>query len=95
MIRARIAVGGRVQGVFYRSRVRDIARRMGINGYVRNLYDGRVEVVCECGDEKQLSEFRDAIYIQENIGVYVDKLRIEEKNEEKAPMFKDFEIRYY
>ena len=45
--RKRIFVSGKVQGVFFRSSTRDKALELGISGWVRNLSDGRVEVVFE------------------------------------------------
>lgn len=44
----RCLVSGRVQGVFFRASARDVARQLGLNGYARNLPDGRVEVMA-CG----------------------------------------------
>ncbi|WP_379655766.1 acylphosphatase [Pseudoxanthomonas sp. UC19_8] len=44
-IAARFLVSGRVQGVFFRASTRDQARALGLDGYARNLADGRVEVV--------------------------------------------------
>ncbi len=41
-------VSGRVQGVFYRATTVDRARALGVDGYARNLNDGRVEVLA-CG----------------------------------------------
>jgi len=49
-IRARVFVSGRVQGVYYRANTRDAARTRNVDGWVRNLDDGRVEAVFE-GDE--------------------------------------------
>ncbi|MFB6143658.1 MAG: acylphosphatase [Halorientalis sp.] len=46
-VRAHVVVSGRVQGVFYRANTRDAARERGIDGWVRNLDDGRVEAVFE------------------------------------------------
>ena len=47
MVAARFFVQGRVQGVFYRASTRSQAQVLGLRGYVRNLSDGRVEVLVE------------------------------------------------
>ena len=54
-VRAHVYVSGRVQGVFFRSQTADIAQRLGINGWVRNLSDGRVEALFE-GEKEQVEE---------------------------------------
>ena len=48
--RAHVFVTGRVQGVSYRANTRDAARDAGVDGWVKNLDDGRVEAVFE-GEE--------------------------------------------
>jgi acylphosphatase len=45
--RAHVYVSGRVQGVYFRATTRDHAREQGVDGWVRNLEDGRVEAVFE------------------------------------------------
>ena len=52
--RAHLFISGRVHGVFFRAFTRDIANSLGLNGWVRNLRDGRVEALFE--GEKGLIE---------------------------------------
>ena len=47
MIRKRVLVSGRVQGVYFRDTCRTMALRYGVHGWVRNLPNGRVEAVFE------------------------------------------------
>jgi acylphosphatase len=53
----RFTVTGRVQGVFFRQSTVDEATRLGLDGWVRNLADGRVEGVA-AGDEAALRELQ-------------------------------------
>lgn len=46
-IRAHLYISGRVQGVFFRDSARQAAHYLGLTGYVKNLMDGRVEVIAE------------------------------------------------
>jgi len=52
----RFLISGKVQGVGYRKAIQQMASLGQIQGYVRNLKDGRVEVVAFLYDE-QLDEF--------------------------------------
>lgn len=45
--RARIIISGIVQGVFFRFNTMKKAREYGVNGWVKNRRDGKVEVLCE------------------------------------------------
>jgi acylphosphatase len=48
--RAHVFISGWVQGVFFRAETRDLARQLGVTGWVRNLWNGRVEAVFEGED---------------------------------------------
>lgn len=47
----RCVVAGRVQGVFYRAATAAQAERLGVDGWVKNLPNGQVEVVAAGGQE--------------------------------------------
>ncbi len=53
-------ISGRVQGVGFRFFTEDAAAREGINGWVRNVPDGRVEIEAE-GDAESLQRFEHRI----------------------------------
>lgn len=53
-----LLVEGRVQGVSYRACTERKATALGLRGYVRNLPDGRVEIVAE-GPEEALEALQD------------------------------------
>jgi len=48
-------VSGTVQGVYYRQTTKEQALSWNLTGWVRNLRDGRVEVLI-CGEEEQVEE---------------------------------------
>ena len=52
--RRRILYSGRVQGVGFRFTARRLASRFAVEGFVRNLDDGRVELVAEGPAEEVL-----------------------------------------
>jgi acylphosphatase len=54
-VRARILISGLVQGVLFRRGIADLAIQLGVTGWVRNLPDGSVEVICE-GDKDKLDK---------------------------------------
>lgn len=47
VLRAQVVVSGKVQGVSFRESTRQTALRHSVNGWVRNLPDGRVEAIFE------------------------------------------------
>ena len=82
---------GRVQRVGYRDLVERVARNLGVKGYVENLRDGNVQIVCEA-EETVLERFVKEIDVKEDF-VEVKRARIVEKSEATGE-FENFEIRY-
>jgi acylphosphatase len=81
---------GNVQGVGFRYSIRQIAKGFDVTGSVRNLRDGRVELLAT-GEEDEVRAFVEAIGQSE--------LRAHIKNHSEAlldnpPAFRGFEIRH-
>ena len=51
-IRAHVIITGEVQGIGFRYYIKEKAKMLGINGWVRNLIDGKVEAVFEGLEDK-------------------------------------------
>ena len=86
--RLNVFYSGRVQGVGFRYTVKALARGFEVTGTVRNLADGRVELIAE-GRRTELEEFRKAIQDSE-LGHFIEQEEVswaEAKNE-----FRGFEI---
>ncbi len=81
---------GYVQGVGFRFTAEDIAKGLSLTGWVKNLPDARVEVVCE-GDESKIKEFLSRL--ENNMKRYISKSDIEWQ--EYQGEFEDFDIKFY
>ena len=88
MIRRTSYFSGHVQGVGFRYTVADLAKNFDLRGYVRNLPDGRVELVAE-GDEAEIAR------LLQRIGEKMEGF-IKTRTDADSPAngeFKDFSIR--
>ena len=88
--RVHMFVNGRVQGVFFRQATKVIAIKNNVTGWVRNLDDGRVEILIE-GDDKCI----DSVIAWCDCGPAnsrVDDIQI--NNENYLGSFENFEVRY-
>jgi acylphosphatase len=47
VVRRRLVIHGRVQGVFFRDSLRRVAEQLGVAGWARNTWEGTVEAVLE------------------------------------------------
>lgn len=92
-LRAHLLVHGNVQGVNYRWVVQTAAKSLGIRGWVRNLEDGSVEILCESETEKAYRDFLRAIEIKDQIRS-VERIEILEFSKNAEPQFKYFAIEY-
>lgn len=55
MMQAHVYISGFVQGVGFRAYIRSKARKIGVNGWIRNLSDNRVEAVLQ-GDKNAIEK---------------------------------------
>jgi len=79
---------GRVQGVGFRYTVKSITPGFEVTGTVRNLEDGRVELIAE-GEREELDAFRQAVR-ESGLGRLIQ--REEENFIPAAGGFRGFEI---
>ena len=88
IIRRRLLVHGRVQGVFFRDSTRERAHREGVAGWAHNRPDGAVEVVLE-GQREAVD--RVAAFVRSGPrGAHVERV---EASEESSEGLDGFEIR--
>lgn len=86
--RAEIIVHGRVQKAGFRDLIDEAAFNLNLNGYVKNLKDGTVQVICE-GEEDKVKELLEKINIQQ-YPIRVEKIDV--KYTKPTHEFKAFEI---
>ena len=85
----RAKVYGRVQGVAFRAYTRQRAVELGIFGWVRNCFDGTVEVLAE-GEQDHVEQFLDWL----KVGSPSSQVSKVEYNQETKPgKLSSFEIR--
>ncbi len=89
-IRKHVYIEGRVQGVGFRSSVKQKANKLKINGWVKNLYDGRVEAVFT----GQFNNIEKMIkYVKKGPG-FASVYNVEVINENYITEFNSFSIKY-
>ncbi len=89
MIRAHIFYSGRVQGVGFRVTVQRYAVDLDLRGWVKNLPDGRVEILAE-GDREKITQ------LCQNLEKYFPGY-IKDKNIDFVPAqknYQDFDIAF-
>jgi acylphosphatase len=84
-----VCYSGHVQGVGFRYTTRSVASRFAVTGYVRNLSDGRVELVAE-GEKPELNTFFSEI--REQLGSHIRSERSD--TQAASGEFAGFEIRH-
>ena len=87
--RREVHYAGHVQGIGFRYTVRHIASEFEVAGFVRNLPDGRVQLIAE-GESGELARFLAAI--DETMGNYIREAKVDMR----PPVgdFHTFEVRY-
>ncbi len=88
--RVRLFIKGKVQGVFFRQALKVKAKKNKVNGWVRNLNDGRVEAVLE-GEDLDVSTLVEWAHAG-SANARVEDIEI--KNEEYKEEFSKFEVLY-
>ena len=90
MKQVKLAVSGKVQGVFFRHYTRQQALKLGLRGYVKNLANGDVEIVAQ-GNSSQVDRLIEWAK-SGSPAAEVNNLKLEVMSNEDE--FIDFAIRY-
>lgn len=90
-VRFRLVVEGEVQKVGYRDFVQRVARSLGVKGFVENLRDGTVQIVCEA-EKEVLENFVKKISVKEDF-IDVERVKIIETSPATGE-FEYFDIKY-
>lgn len=88
-VQKHVFLSGRVQGVGFRAFTRKQASSLGINGWVKNLADGRVEIKIE-GAPSSVKQMINRV----KEGPSFARVEDIEINDEEVDGFNDFEIRF-
>lgn len=80
-----IKVFGLVQGVFFRVRAQELARKLKLTGWVRNCEDESVKIHAE-GTEEALKELESWCH-RGPPGAQVESVNVTEDKEEQLPTF--------
>ena len=89
--RAHLFYLGRVQGIGFRYTAEGVAHRAGVVGFVKNLSDGRVEVVCE-GSKEKIDSMLEEI-MKGPLGRHIQK--VDCFWEEPTGAFTDFTVEFH
>ena len=87
--RKHVWYSGQVQGVGFRFTARGVARRYRVTGVVRNLSDGRVEIIVE-GEAAEVSEY--LVAVDREMAGYIHRREVVE--EQAAGEFESFAVAF-
>jgi acylphosphatase len=82
-----------IQGAYFRQLVKEVAvgKDFGVNGHVRNLKNGSVEVLCDCESDKADALFQSIIFAAKEKRIKVDESKWQKPTQELYH-FDGFEI---
>lgn len=89
-VKAHIIVTGRVQGVYFRGNTQKEAQKLNVNGWIRNLDDGRLEAVFE-GKKENINKLINIVREGPSRAEVTD---LELEWQDFKGEFTDFQIRY-
>ena len=89
MLRQTCYFSGRVQGVGFRYTVQNLALQYNVHGYVKNMADGRVELVME-GPESEMKSLVDDV--AQKMNGYIK--RVDQSTAPATGEFKQFYVKH-